>query len=139
MGNGMMTELPKLGQVLNYVYLFRHEAGTRDEGVKAKPEDMIPVVVIDVNETSRRVTVLPVTSQGERYKDAVPIPEDVARAANLRPPSAILVSEYNIFTWLGFDLRPLATSGGYVIGRLPPGFTAKIRTLVATARPVERD
>jgi PemK-like, MazF-like toxin of type II toxin-antitoxin system len=134
MGNGMMTELPKLGQVLNYVYLFRHEAGTRDEGVKDRP-----VVVIDVNETSRRVTVLPVTSQGERYKDAVPIPEDVARAANLRPPSAILVSEYNIFTWLGFDLRPLATSGGYVIGRLPPGFTAKIRTLVATARPIERD
>ena len=129
-----MTELPKLGQVLNYVYLFRHEASTRDEGVKDRP-----VVVIDVNETTRRVAVLPVTSQGERYKDAVPIPQDVAQAANLKPPSAILVSEYNIFTWLGFDLRPLATSGGYVIGRLPPGFTAKIRSLVATARPIDRD
>jgi hypothetical protein len=129
-----MTDLPRIGQVLNYVYLFRHEASTRDEGIKNRP-----VVVIDVNETSKRVTVLPVTSQGERYKDAVPIPPDVAQAANLRVPAAILVSEYNIFTWLGFDLRPLASAGGFVIGRLSPGFTAKIRTLAATAKPIERD
>ncbi|MEY2925927.1 MAG: hypothetical protein RL367_404 [Pseudomonadota bacterium] len=129
-----MTELPKLGQVLNYVYLFRHEASLREEGVKDRP-----VVVIDVNETTKRVAVLPVTSQGERYKGAVSIPPDLGQAANLRPPSAILVSEFNFFTWLGFDLRPLASSGGFVIGRLPPGFTAKIRLLAATAKPVERD
>jgi hypothetical protein len=134
-----MTELPKLGDILNYVYLFRHEAGTRDAGVKAKPEDMIPVVVIDVNAASRRVTMLPVTSQGECSEDAVPIPQNVATAANLKPSSAILVSEYNIFTWLGFDLRPLARSGGFITGRLPPGFTAKIRLLAATGITIERD
>ncbi len=130
----MTTDLPKIGQILNYVYLFRHEAQSRDEGVKDRP-----VVVIHVNEARRRVVVLPVTNAGERYPGTIMMPDDVAKAANLRPGAAVLVAEYSVFTWLGFDLRPLANTSGFVIGRLPPGFTAKIVGLAATARAVERD
>jgi PemK-like, MazF-like toxin of type II toxin-antitoxin system len=130
----MTSELPKIGQVLNYIYLFSHEAKVRDEGLKQRP-----VVVINVNASTRRIAVVAVTSKGERYPGTVPIPPDVARAANLADPSSILVTEYNLFTWLGFDLRPLTPSQGFVIGRLPPGFTAKIRQMTATGASINRD
>ena len=51
----------------------------------------------------------------------------------------MVVNEYNVFTWLGYDIRPVANS--FVAGRLPPGFAHKVLSAVATVRAVavERD
>lgn len=132
-GGTTRTDLPPIGAVLRYVYLFLHEAKQRDEGVKERP-----VIVIDVDHATRTVAVLPVTTKGDRYTAAIVLPDDVAKAAGLALKSAVLVTEYNSFTWLGYDIRPVAE--GYLAGRLPPGFTNRIRQLaLAGGRPVDRD
>ena len=120
MAAGPTTDLPRIGDVLSYIYLFKHEASTRDEGIKQRP-----VAVIDVDHPKRRVAVLAITTKGETYPDTIMLPDDVARAAKLQLKSAVLVCEYNVFTWVGFDIRPVAD--GYVASRLPPGFAHKIR------------
>jgi len=123
----------KIGHVLRYVYLFKSDAAAgRDEGVKERP-----VVVLHVDHTSHRVYVLPVTTKGDGKPGAIPLPAEVASACGLAPQSCILVTEYNHFKWLGFDIRPVAE--GYIAGRLPPGFTAKIRALAAGAKGIDRD
>ena len=128
------TELPRPGDILRYVYLFLHESRHRDEGVKERP-----VVVIDADPGTRRVAVLAVTTKGERNPGAIALPDAVASAAGLSRGSAVVVGEYNVFTWLGYDIRPVAT--GFVAGRLPPGFAHKVLTASATggAVAVERD
>ena len=128
------TELPRPGDILRYVYLFLRESRDRDEGVKERP-----VVVIDADPTTRRVAVLAVTTKGERSPGAIMLPDAVASAAGLSRGSAVVVGEYNAFTWLGYDIRPVA--GGFIAGRLPPGFAQKVLTASATggAVAIERD
>ena len=128
------SELPCRGDVLRYVYLFHRESRDRDEGVKERP-----VVVIDADPATRRVAVVAVTTKGERSPGAIMLPDAVASAAGLSRGSAIVVGELNTFTWLGFDIRPVA--GGFLAGRLPPGFAEKILRTVAMdgALAVERD
>ena len=128
------TELPRRGDVLRYVYLFHRESRDRDEGVKERP-----VVVIDADPATRRVAVVAVTTKGERSPGAIALPRPVASAAGLQPGSAVVINEYNVFTWLGYDIRPVAN--GFVAGRLPPGFAHKVLTAAAAsnARAVERD
>ena len=128
------SELPRRGDVLRYVYLFHRESRDRDEGVKERP-----VVVIDADPATRRVAVVAVTTKGERSPGAIMLPDAVASAAGLRRDSAVVVNEYNVFTWLGYDIRPVANS--FVAGRLPPGFAHKVLTAVTNAKPrgVDRD
>ena len=128
------SELPRRGDVLRYVYLFHRESQDRDEGVKERP-----VVVIDADPATRRVAVVAVTTRGERSPGAIMLPDTVASAAGLSKGSAVVVNEYNVFTWLGYDIRPVANS--FVAGRLPPGFAHKVLSAVATGRAVavERD
>lgn len=132
MTSGTIDQL-KIGHVLRYVYLFKSEAAAgQDEGAKERP-----VVVLHVDHDARRVYVLPVTTKGDGKMGTIPLPAEVASACGLTPQSSILVTEYNHFKWLGFDIRPVGES--YVTGRLPPGFTAKIRALAASAQGVDRD
>lgn len=132
MTSGTIDQI-KIGHVLRYVYLFKSEAaGGRDEGVKERP-----VIVLFVDHEASRVYVLPVTTKGDGKAGAIPLPAEVASACGLAPQSSILVTEYNHFKWLGFDIRPLGD--GYIAGRLPPGFTAKILALAAGARGINRD
>lgn len=128
------ADLPRAGDILRYVYLFLAESRDRDEGVKERP-----VVVIDADPATRRVAVLAVTTKGERYAGKIALPNPVATAAGLAPGSAVLITEYNAFTWLGYDIRPVVN--GFVAGRLPPGFANKVLTAVANAKPrgVDRD
>ena len=125
---------PKAGDILNYIFLFGHEAETRDEGIKVRP-----CVVVEVIPEQKRVRVAPLTAKGERYPDAPPLPEDVARKANLVHPTAVVVSETNIFTWLGYDLRPLHRTNSIYVGRLTPKFTHKGMDLVRNAKSIDRD
>ena len=53
MAAGTTTELPRIGDVLSYIYLFKHEASTRDEGIKQRP-----VVVIDVDRQTEPIAFL---------------------------------------------------------------------------------
>ena len=128
------TDLPRPGDILRYVYLFHRESRDRDEGVKDRP-----VVVIDADPATRRVAVVAITTKGERHPGTIALPDAVASAAGLSRGSAVVVSEYNAFTWLGYDVRPVAN--GFVAGRLPPGFAQKILTAAASvgAVAVDRD
>ena len=126
------TDLPRRGDILRYVYLFHRESRDRDEGVKERL-----VVVIDADLATRRVAVLAVTTKGERSPGAIALPDAVASAAGLSRGSSVVVNEYNVFTWLGYDIRPIAN--GFVAGRLPPGFAHKVLTAAATAGAVAVD
>ena len=128
------ADLPRAGDILRYVYLFLRESRDRDEGIKE-----CPVVVIDADPATRRVAVIAVTTKGEKYPGTIALPDTAATAAGLAPGSAVLVTEYNVFSWLGYDVRPVVN--GFVAGRLPPGFANKVLTVVAKAMPraVDRD
>lgn len=133
MTNGQ-ADTPKVGHVLRYVYLFTHEASAgRDEGIKER-------FVIVAGVTGARYRVVAVTTKGEGRAGIIALPPPVAAAAGLAPDSAVVVSEYNAFTWPGFDIRPLLDRPGYIVGRLPPGFTNKIidELLTRKATHVER-
>ena len=123
------TELPRPGDILRYVYVFHRESRDRDEGVKERP-----VVVVDADLATRRVAVVAVTTKGERNPGSIMLPDGVASAAGLSRGSAVVVNEYNVFTWLGYDIRPVA--GVFVAGRLPPGFAQKVLMAVATGGAV---
>lgn len=132
MTSGTIDQI-KIGHVLRYVYLFKSEAAAgRDEGVKERP-----VVVLHVDHDGQRVYVLPVTTKGDGKAGAIPLPTEVVSSCGLAPHSSVLVTEYNHFRWLGFDIRPVGE--GYIAGRLPPGFTANIRALAASAKGIDRD
>ena len=132
MTSGSIDQI-KIGHVLRYLYLFKSEADAgRDDGVKERP-----VVVLHVDHDEGRVYVLPVTTKGDGKAGAIALPAEVASASGLAPQSSVLVTEYNHFRWLGFDLRPVGE--GFIAGRLPPGFTAKIRALAAGAQGIDRD
>ena len=112
---------PKLGEVHNYVYLFKADAARgASEGNKARP-----VLVIAAGEV--RVIVMAVTTKGEFSTSATAkVPEDVARAMGLPRPneSWLLTAEANDFTWVGYDLRLVPGKQTSVFGRSPPGFIA---------------
>lgn len=133
-GTTSSTPLPRIGDILNYVFLFAAESKDRDEGLKARP-----CMVYSVNTETKLVKVLPLTTKGDRYAGTMQLPQDVARKANLRYPTAVVVTEGNAFTWLGFDLRPLVSTGNSLIGRMPPGFTAKIMAAAKNPAEVDRD
>ena len=129
--------LPRSGDVINFIFLFAHEAISRDEGVKERP-----CMVVEIDHTTKRVRVTPFTTKGDRYPNTMPVPEQVASAANLSHPTAIVIAETNTFTWLGYDVRPLSSTGNIHIGRLTPGFAkSALLAVLDQKRPknVDRD
>ena len=125
---------PKVGDILNYVFLFAHEAKTRYEGIKERP----CMVVMTIPE-QQHILVAPLTTQGDRYTDTLPVPDEVCRIAKLRGPTVVVLGELNIFTWLGYDVRPLHGTDDIYTGRFPPGFTSSVIAKIKGRRPVERD
>jgi hypothetical protein len=128
------THFPAVGEIINYVFLFHHEAQHRDEGVKERP-----CVVVAVDAAKRQVIVAPLTTKGERYPNTLPVPSVVARGASLSGATAVVLDDLNIFTWLGYDVRPLHDTDSVYIGRFPPGFTASIMQKLLAQRPTNRD
>ena len=129
-----MTPLPKVGDILHYVFLFTHDkAAGRDEGVKTRP-----VMVAAVK--GQRVFTLAITTQGDASASTLPIPDVVADAAGLARGTGVVIDQYNHFTWLGFDIRPVTAEPSYVAGRMPPGFTNTVLSaLLANAAAIKRD
>src|SRR3546814_5567006 len=82
---------------------------------------------------------LPISTKGERYSNTLPVPSVVAKGASLSGATAVVLDDLNIFTWLGYDVRPLHDTDSVYIGRFPPGFTASIMQKLLAARPTNRD
>ncbi|HMK88989.1 MAG TPA: plasmid maintenance toxin (PemK-like) [Methylocystis sp.] len=128
----------KLGHVFNYAYLWdRERRAGRDEASKDRPCLVLALVVYQANGAAV-VRVLPIThSPPLDAAETVEIPQRVK--ARLRLDDArswIVLSESNVFTWPGPDLRPTVTptSDGYY-GPLPPNLFNLVRErFVALAR-----
>jgi hypothetical protein len=71
--------------------------------------------------------------------DPAVVEEAGERLAKLRGPASVVLNELNIFTWLGYDVRPFHDTNEILIGRFPPGFTAKLMAGIKNRRHVERD
>ena len=125
---------PKPGEVHNYCYLFKADADRGAiEGDKARP-----VLVVAAGEG--KVVVMAITTKGEFSTSAtIRIPEAVARTMGLPRPdeSWLLVSEINVFTWVGYDLRLVPGRESSLFGRSTPGFVAAACTVADSDIVVE--
>lgn len=121
---------PLPGLVIRYAYLWRREAASgQEEGAKDRP---CAIVLARADQGGRtRVYVLPVThSEPARDADAVEIPATVkARLGLDAARSWVVVTEANVFTWPGPDLRfqPGRGAESAAYGFLPPGLFRLIR------------
>jgi hypothetical protein len=114
---------PEVGLVISYSYLWSDEAEAGQvEGRKNRP----CAIVLLVQQGEGRapvVTVVPMTHSPHRNPDAaVEIPHAIKRHLGLDDqPSWIVLDDFNVFTWPGYDLRPVpAQKNRYHYGLLPP-------------------
>jgi len=114
---------PEVGLVISYSYLWSDEAEAGHvEGRKNRP----CAIVLVVQQTEAKapvVTVAPITHSPPRGLDtAVEIPLAVKRHLGLDDqPSWIVLDDFNVFTWPGYDLRPVpGHKDRYHYGLLPP-------------------
>ena len=121
---------PRPAQVIRYSYLWadEHEAG-RDEGVKDRPVAI--VLTLQTDGDSEKVAVVPIThTLPAADGDAIEIPSVIKRHLGLDDArSWVVLTEINLFTWPGPDLRPTSETGKDTIlyGYLPAGFFRTIR------------
>lgn len=135
---------PKPGEVINYSYLWDHEyrAG-RDEGVKDRP--VAVVLTVQASDGLDHVYVVPMSTRPPLPgRDAIEVPAAVRRQLGLSGErSWIVVSEWNRFTWPGYDIRPIPGRGRATsFGFLPSGLFRQLRDRIvaaAIARPIDRD
>ncbi len=119
--------LPKAtaGLVIRYSYLWenQHLEGL-EEGTKDRPCAIILAITND--EGKQRVVVLPVThSQPSDMDLAVELPAAVKNSLGLDDDrSWVIISESNVFTWPGPDLRRIEDrdDSSIAYGVLPPKF-----------------
>lgn len=122
---------PQTGLVISYEYLWRNEAAASQEH-RRKSRPCAVVLVLQRAETNMpTVAVVPITHSPPRNPDvAVEIPAAVKQFLGLDGErSWIILDDFNVFTWPGFDLRPVP--GGkerYDFGLLPPKFFQMIIT-----------
>jgi hypothetical protein len=119
------SQIPLVGQVVRYSYLWRQEAAKGiDEGSKDRP----CAVVLVILEIGKRplVRVLPITHSPPSDMDgALEVPIVTKQRLGLDDErSWVILDEANDFHWPGPDLRPHTTGdlSSVVYGRLPLGF-----------------
>ncbi len=109
-----MTGLPEpeVGLVISYSYLWKEEEERGQvEGRKDRPCAII--LAVDVADAradgGKQVAVAPITHTPPRDPNvAVEIPARIKEHLGLDSErSWVIVEEVNIFTWPGFDLRPI--------------------------------
>jgi hypothetical protein len=121
---------PRPGLVIRYTYLWDREARTgREEGTKDRPCAVVLAVRDENGDT--RVYVLPTTHAAPRTAaEAVELPPTVKRHLGLDDArSWVVLTEANVFTWPGPDLRPMPGQGpgSVAYGYLPPRLLRTIR------------
>jgi len=122
---------PKPGLVIRYSYLWarEHDVG-QEEGAKDRPCAVLLATKTD--EGDLRVIVLPITHAPPQNPDnAVEIPLPTKRRLGLDDePSWIVLSEGNIFTWPGPDIRfePGRGAESAALGFLPAALFDIVRS-----------
>lgn len=126
----MTWPVPQPGLVIRYSYLWQREARRgNEEGAKDRP---CAVIVATTDAAGhRRVYALPIThSAPVDAETAVEIPLAVkARLGLDGERSWVVVSETNVFSWPGPDLRLVPGRGpeSSAYGFLPPAFFRVVR------------
>lgn len=120
---------PEVGLVISYSYLWREEAEQGHvEGKKARP---CAIVLAQIEDAAGqlKVVVVPVTHSPPTDPDrAVEIPPAVKRHLGLDDErSWIVLNDFNVFAWPGFDLRPVPGSDRCDYGLLPPMFFERVK------------
>jgi hypothetical protein len=137
-----MADLPKPGPglVVSYSYLWSSEAQRGHvEGRKDRPCAIV-VALTDPASTGRspRVVVVPITHLEPRVPTvAVEIPARVKAHLGLDGErSWIVVNEFNVFAWPGFDLRPIRRGETQVhYGWLPPRLFDRVIAPAVSSTP----
>jgi hypothetical protein len=115
---------PQPGLVISYAYLWSDEADQGlVEGRKDRPCAIIVAIESPEKGLRKQVAVVPITHTPPRDPNvAVEIPIRVKEHLGLDAErSWIILDEYNVFIWPGFDLRPIRGREGRVdYGFLPP-------------------
>jgi len=135
----MAFPTPEPGLVIAFSYLWSEEAEQgHAEGSKTRP---CAIVVAQIQEGGQapRVVVAPITHSPPANPDrALELPAAVRRHLGLdEDRSWIILDDFNVFTWPGFDLRTDPKTGRCDYGFLPPLFFEQMRRkylqLIATS------
>ena len=135
----MSIPLPKSGMVINYSYLWHDEKMRgREEGVKNRPCAI--VIALNDEDGDTNVYVVPITHTHPAANEGIEIPASVKRRLGLDDlPSWIITTELNIFTWPGYDIRPInKTKNDFVYGFLPTDLFEKVKTSINENRKTLR-
>lgn len=115
---------PQPGLVISYAYLWAEES---EQGmVKGRKDRPCAIVLaLEATESGRppRVAVVPITHAMPRDPNsAMEMPARVKAHLGLDAErSWIILDQLNVFTWPGFDLRPIKNRNGRIdYGFLPP-------------------
>lgn len=127
----MALPQPVPGLVLRYSYLWHREfLECASEGRKDRPCAIAAAIRRDEN-GEIRVLVLPITHAApDADTSSIEIPANIKQQLGLDSArSWIVLSEWNEFTWPGFDLRRLAEGDDATVayGMLPQGLFEKVR------------
>ncbi len=122
---------PEVGLVISYSYLWSDEASDGHvEGQKPRPCAIVAAVT-HAEHGHPLVAVLPITHSPHPDPDtAIEIPHRVAEHLGLdNDRSWVVLEDVNVFTWPGYDLRPIPRQPDkYDYGLLPPEFFETIIT-----------
>ena len=119
---------PEVGLVISYSYLWKEE---EERGQVEGRKDRPCAIVLAVDQPGpeppgrKQVAVVPITHSPPRDPNAaVEIPPRVKEHLGLDAErSWVILDEVNVFTWPGFDLRPIKRGETRVdFGLLPPSF-----------------
>ncbi|HUA24359.1 MAG TPA: hypothetical protein VMA54_09605 [Steroidobacteraceae bacterium] len=119
---------PEVGLVISYSYLWKEEEEQGlAEGRKDRPCAIVLTVEVRAAKSNRRkqVAVAPITHSPPHDPNvAVEIPPRVKEHLGLDGErSWVILEEVNVFTWPGFDLRPIRRGETRIdYGLLPPKF-----------------
>lgn len=125
---------PKVGLVIRYAYLWRHEARAgREEAAKDRP--CVVVLAVRSEEKGTVVTVAPITTRAPfeaEIANAIELPPATKRRLGLdEARSWAMATDLNRFTWPGVDLRPIRPNESHFdYGFLPAAMTEALRRRV---------
>lgn len=123
---------PQVGLVISFSYLWSEEAERGlVEGRKDRPCAIVLALENPRAETGKQkqVAVVPITHTPPRDLNvAIEIPLRVKKHLGLDSErSWVILDELNVFTWPGYDLRPLKDRDGRIdYGFLPPKLFASL-------------
>ncbi len=131
---------PPVGHVIAYEYLWRSQAGSREDGAKVYPCAIVMAVQL---EAQHPITyVLGISHTPPRAgRRAVEVPLKLKRYLGLDDaPAWVYTDELNVFGWPGPDLRPAeylsdrpGAEGSCVIAQLPVDWFEMLKRELAEA------